>query len=105
MEYSTLDSAPTIGGSRVVPEWGSWYDRFERLSDPRKAKGKRYQLVNLLVIIFLAKLCGRDRPLEIADWAKNHASELVELLKLKRLWMPHHNTIRHWLVKSEVIIC
>jgi predicted transposase YbfD/YdcC len=31
---------------------------------------------------------------EIADWAKNHAEELAELLQLKRAWMPHHNTIR-----------
>jgi len=31
---------------------------------------------------------------EIADWAKNHANELVEILKLKRNWMLHHNTYR-----------
>jgi predicted transposase YbfD/YdcC len=47
-----------------------------------------------LVIIFLAKLCGQNKPVEIADWARNHAEELVKLLKLHRTWMPHHNTIR-----------
>ncbi len=73
---------------------GSLYDRFQRLSDPRKAKGKRYSLVTLLVVIFLAKLSGRDKPGEIADWAKNHAAALVQLLQLCRAWMPHHNTIR-----------
>src|SRR3990170_911939 len=31
---------------------------------------------------------------EIADWAKNHSEELAHLLKLKRSWMPHHNSIR-----------
>jgi len=70
------------------------YDRFQRISDPRKAKGKRYSLITLLVLIFVAKLCGKDKPGEIADWAKNHAEELAGLMKLKRTWMPHHNTVR-----------
>jgi hypothetical protein len=48
----------------------------------------------LLVVIFLAKLVGKDKPDEIADWAKNHAEELAKLLKLKREWMPSHSTIR-----------
>ncbi len=73
---------------------GSLYDRFQGLSDPRKAKGKRYSLLMLLVVIFLAKLSGRDKPGEIADWAKNQAEALVRLLHLRRAWMPHHNTIR-----------
>jgi len=94
MEYSTLERWQGISETGVVFGLGSLYDRFERLRDPRKAKGKRYSLVTLLVVIFLAKLCGQDTPVEIADWAKNHAEELARLLKLKRTWMPHHNTIR-----------
>jgi predicted transposase YbfD/YdcC len=57
-------------------------------------KGLRYTLVTLLTIIFLAKLSGQDNPVEIADWAKNNAEKLSELLKLKRKVMPHHNTYR-----------
>jgi predicted transposase YbfD/YdcC len=94
MEYSTLERWQGISETGVVFDLGSLYDRFEHLRDPRKAKGKRYSLVTLLVVIFLAKLCGQDTPVEIADWAKNHAEELVKLLKLKRTWMPHHNTVR-----------
>lgn len=90
MEYSRLELPE--GGLRYT--LGSLYDRFQGLSDPRKAKGKRYSLLTLLVVIFLAKLCGQDRPGEIADWAKNHANTLVQLLHLRRAWMPHHNTIR-----------
>jgi len=70
------------------------YGRFHHILDPRGAKGKRYSLVMLLVVIFLAKLVGKDKPDEIADWAKNHAEELEKLLKLKRSWMPSHSTIR-----------
>jgi predicted transposase YbfD/YdcC len=39
-------------------------------------------------------LSGQDKPVEIADWAKNNQEKLTELLKLKRDKMPHHNTYR-----------
>ena len=51
-------------------------------------------LATLLVLIFLTKIYHQDTPVAIADWAKNHANELVELLKLKRDRIPHHNTYR-----------
>jgi predicted transposase YbfD/YdcC len=94
MEYSTLERWQGISETGIIYDQGSLYARFEQLRDPRKARGKRYSLVTLLVIIFLGKLCGQDRPVEIADWARNHAEEIVELLQLPRKWMPHHNTIR-----------
>ena len=94
MEYSTLEPWQDISEAGIVYALGSLYDRFQRVSDPRKAKGKRYSLVTLLVLIFLAKLCNQDTPVAIADWAKNHAEELAKLLKLGHSWMPHHNTYR-----------
>ena len=94
MEYSTLEPWQGISETGIVYTRGSLYDRFEQMRDPRKAKGKQYSLVTLLVLIFLAKLSGKDTPVEIADWAKNHAEELAQLLGLKRNWMPHHNTYR-----------
>jgi predicted transposase YbfD/YdcC len=94
MEYSRLEPGPDEIDAGLRYALGSLYDRFQRLSDPRKAKGKRYSLLTLLVVIFLAKLSGQDKPGEIADWAKNHADALVQLLELRRAWMPHHNTIR-----------
>ena len=48
---------------------GSLYQRFGRLKDKRKAKGKRYTLATILVGMFLAKLCGEDKPSGIAEWA------------------------------------
>ena len=94
MEYSTLEPWQEISETGIVYALGSLYGRFHRMSDPRKAKGKRYSLVSLLVLIFLAKLCGQDSPVAIADWAKNHAEELAKLLNLHHTWMPHHNTYR-----------
>ena len=94
MEYSTLMPWQEIGETGIVHDADSLYGRFHHISDPRGAKGKRYSLVTLLVVIFLAKLVGKDKPDEIADWAKNHAEEIEELLNLKRTWMPSHSTIR-----------
>jgi len=94
MEYSTLEPWQGISETGIVYTLGSLYDRFQQIEDPRKAKGKQYSLLMLLVVIFLAKLSGKDKPVEIADWAKNHAEELAQLLGLKRSWMPHHNTYR-----------
>ena len=94
MEYSTLEPWQEISESGIVYTQGSLYDLFQQLKDPRKAKGKQYSLLTLLVVIFLAKLSGKDTPVEIADWAANHAEAIAQLLGLKRSWMPHHNTIR-----------
>ena len=94
MEYSTLEPWQEIGETGIIHDKGSLYGRFHHISDPRGAKGKQYSLVTLLVIIFLAKLAGKDKPDEIADWAKNHAAELAGLLELKRQQMPSHSTIR-----------
>jgi predicted transposase YbfD/YdcC len=94
MEYSTLESWQEIGETGIVYDRGSLYGRFHHIQDPRHAKGKQYSLVTLLVVIFLAKLVGKDKPEEIADWAKNQMNELVEKLGLKEKRMPSHSTIR-----------
>jgi len=73
---------------------GSVYERLGQLTDIRKAKGKRYSLATVLTIIVMAKLCGYDRAMEIADWAKNHQEQILKLLQLKRPKLPHYNTYR-----------
>jgi len=94
MEYSILEAWQRISETGIIYSIGSLYGMFEGWVDPRKPKGKRYHLLTLMVIILLAKLCGKDRPMEIADWAKNHTVELVKVMKLDHAWMPHHNTNR-----------
>jgi predicted transposase YbfD/YdcC len=94
MEYSTLTPWQEIGETGIVHDRDSLYGRFHHICDTRGAKGKQYSLVTLLVVIFLAKLAGKDKPDEMADWAKNHTAELTGLLELKRQQMPSHSTIR-----------
>ena len=94
MDFSTLKPWQEVSEIGLVYEKGSIYARLLKLTDLRKARGKQYSLESILMIIFLAKLSGQDKPVEIADWAKNNQVRLVELLKLKKNKMPHHNTYR-----------
>jgi hypothetical protein len=50
----------TEGG--VVFDVGSLYACLQTWQDSRKPKGLRYQLVNILVMMVLAKICGEDTP-------------------------------------------
>ena len=62
MEYSTLKPWQEVGETGVIYDIDSLYGWFQHICHPRGAKGKRYSLVMLLVVIFLAKLVGKDKP-------------------------------------------
>lgn len=94
MEYSTPKGQRGMSAGGVDYDLGSIYAQLEKLSDTRKARGKRYSLETIMTIVILAKICGQNSIVEIADWAKNNLDELVELLGLSRRTMPHHNTYR-----------
>ena len=103
MKYSTIESREEISPNGVKYEVGSVYERLWELKDVRKAQGKQYSLVTMLMLILLAKLSGQDKPVEIADWAKNNQEKLVEMLKLKKDKMPHHNTYRRVLAHGVYV--
>ena len=70
MQYSRkIDREISENG--IEFELGRVYARLEKLTDIRKAKGKRYSLITVLMIILMAKICGEDKPMGIADWATN----------------------------------
>lgn len=73
---------------------GELWLRLSNVTDRRCRKGRRYCLVDVLMVIVLAKLAGRDYPEEIADWVTDRTSELCELLMLPWGRAPHSNTIR-----------
>jgi predicted transposase YbfD/YdcC len=80
--------------TEVVFDVGSLYARFQEMKDKRKPRGLRYQLVTILVMMVMAKLCGEDTPSGIADWVRHRSEQFVDMLKLKRKTMPHHSTYR-----------
>jgi len=94
MQYSIAKIERELNAGGMEFEKGSVYDRFCKLSDLRGVNGKRYELEAILTIVVLAKLCGEDKLLGIAEWAKHRKEELVQLLGLNWSRMPHHNTYR-----------
>ena len=85
----------------TVINLSSLYRRFQGLSDKRKAKGKRYALATILLGLFLAKLCGEDKPSGIAEWVALRGEWLANVLGLKRKSMPSHHTYRR--VLADVV--
>jgi predicted transposase YbfD/YdcC len=79
---------------------GSLYRRFAELKDKRKAKGKRYALATILLGIFLAKLCGEDKPSGIAEWVELRGVWIAQVLGLQRKSMPSHHTYRRALAEN-----
>lgn len=94
MDFSILGKGQDICINGVIFDQSSIYDRLHKLSDLRKARGKRYSLVTLLMIILMAKLCGANTLMDIAEWGENHKEEIHKLLKIKRPDMPIHSTYR-----------
>lgn len=94
MQYSTRKIEREINAEGLEFDKGSVYDRLSKLTDLRGVNGKRYKLESVLLIVMLAKLCGEDKPLGIAEWAKHRKEELGKLLCLNWTRMPHHNTYR-----------
>jgi predicted transposase YbfD/YdcC len=103
MDFSIRGIAQDICVNGVVFDKNSIYDRLQKLTDLRKARGKRYSLITLLMIILMAKLSGANTPMDIAEWGENHKEELFLLVKLKRLDMPKHSTYRRVMAQKVYV--
>lgn len=66
----------------------------EKITDLRYRKGVRYKLKPFLILLFLSKLGGADRPSEIADWVRFRFLELKTLLNLEWKRSPHEVTFK-----------
>ncbi len=67
-------------------------ESFDKITDLRCKRGVRYKLQPFLILLFLSKLGGADRPAEIADWVKFRFIELKSLLDLDWKKSPHEVT-------------
>jgi len=94
MDCSIPGVAQDYGVTGILYDVGSVYAGLCKLTDIRKAKGKQYALEMVLLIVVMAKLCGEDKPLGIAEWAQNRQAALVKLLCLNWSRMPSHHTYR-----------
>jgi predicted transposase YbfD/YdcC len=103
MQYSTARVDREMSANGIEFDQGSVYERLCKLTDLRGINGKRYRLETVLMIVIMAKLCGEDTPMAIAEWAKNRQEELVKLLCLNRSSMPSHHTYRRILAHKVYV--
>ena len=99
MNFTTIEEE----GEGILFDVGSLYERLGQLRDKRVAKGKRYALALVLLLIVLAKLSGENQPWGIAEWATHRCGLLVRALQLPRATMPCHNTHRRVLQRAIVV--
>ncbi len=102
---STSREAVATRHEPIVFNIGSVCERFSQVKDGRKARGRRYSLVTMLMLMMVAKLSGEDTPEGMADWAKQREAGLVTLLGLKRPHTPHASTygrvLRQWIQPAQ----
>jgi len=94
MNFTTTDLDLPSDARGVVFDLGGLYAEFEKLTDKRQARGKRYALALILLLFVLAKLCGQDRPFGAAQWLAERAVSLIGMLGLSCRRLPSHNTLR-----------
>lgn len=85
----------------LVFDLGSLYDYLGRVKDMRKAKGKRYTLISLLVLMLLAKLGGEDKPSGIAEWIAHRIELWVQYKIVAEPRAASHMTYRR--ILQEII--
>lgn len=78
----------------LIFDIGSLYAYLDGIEDTRKAKGKRYELITLLVLLLLAKMGGEDRPSGIAEWIANRKDVWVEYKLIGKPQTGSHMTYR-----------
>jgi len=93
-------STPSLAGEGRLMAVSAVLARLALIPDRRHARGKRYPLPLLLLLLVLAKLAGEDRPSGIADWLHYRATLLHTALGLPWRRMPHHTTIRRVLAHA-----
>jgi predicted transposase YbfD/YdcC len=100
MNCSTVQLEETPQEAGCVFDVRGLCDRFAQLTDKRHARGKRYRLEWVLVLVVLAKLSGEDQPTGIAQWVHLRAEFLREALAISWRRLPCHNTYRRVLSQA-----
>lgn len=70
----------------------SLYNHFEVLEDPRDIRGKRHELINILIMTIYGILCGYTDFTNLADFLKVYEDYFTTLLKLEN-GTPSHDTL------------
>jgi hypothetical protein len=79
----------------------SLYEVCQEVGDGSGARGKRYELASLLVLLVLAKLAGMQSLLGASDWRRDQEAFLREGLPLTWQRMPCTNTSSYALARWD----
>lgn len=94
MDYNSQSPQRDVDENGLVFATDSLYEYLRKITDHRQAKGKRYSLATLLLVMILAKMSGEDKPSGICDWVAKRVRLLREVKILKRPQAPCHMTYR-----------
>lgn len=94
MDYNSQVPKRIVDDNGLIFTTNSLYEYLQKITDTRQARGKRYSLATLLLVMILAKLCGEDKPSGICDWVEKRVRLLREMKIIKRPQAPCHMTYR-----------
>lgn len=76
------------------------FNHFEVLEDPRDIRGKKHELINILIMTIYGVLCGYTDCVNLADFLKVHEEYFIELLNLEN-GTPSHDTLSNVFSKID----
>src|SRR2546425_12517379 len=101
MDYTTLFPESKDHQEQPAKRMQSLYEVCEEVVDGRCARGKRYDLAGLLVVLVLAKLAGMQSLQGASDWIQDQEVLLREGLQLSWKRMPCANTYSYALARLD----
>jgi predicted transposase YbfD/YdcC len=101
MDYTTLSVESKEEQKQSAKELHSLYAVCQQIVDGRCARGKRYELAGLLVVLVLAKLAGMQSLKGASDWAQDQEAFLRAGLHLSWERMPCANTYSYALARLD----
>src|SRR6266699_4950644 len=101
VDYTTLITESKEGQEQPPKGIQSLYEVCQQVVDGREARGKRYELAGLLVVLVLAKLAGMQSLSGASDWVQDQEALLRERLQLPWKRMPCANTYSYALARLD----
>lgn len=101
MDYTTLEAETPKRGMLPAEKRQSLYEVCQQVKDGRAARGKRYELAMLLLLLIEAKLAGEQSLLGACEWIRLRREDLCEALQLDWKQMPCANTYSYALERLD----
>src|SRR5258708_16590436 len=101
MDYTTLIPESKEGQEQPTKGMQTLYEVCQQVVDGRGARGKRFELAGLLVVLVLAKLAGMQSLLGASDWIQDQEHLLRQGLQLTWKRMPCANTYSYALARGQ----